>query len=100
MGQQRDWLVFAFLTMLMVLLNGMFNTGGRIQSAIITTGIGASLISVPIWAMIGGLGFFGGLVGLLNLFRPGNKLKFSQITKANVGIALGLVLKLIFPSLP
>ncbi len=100
MSQQRDWLVFAFLTMLMVLLNGLFNTGGRIQSAIITTGIGASLISVPIWAIIGGLGFFGGLVGLLNLFRPQSKLKFSRFTKANVGIALGLVLKLIFPSLP
>jgi hypothetical protein len=69
-------------------------------SAIITTGIGASLISVPIWAIIGGLGFFGGFIGLLNLFRPQSKLKFSQFTKANVGIALGLVLKLIFPSLP
>jgi len=84
----------------MVLLNGSLNTGGRIQSAIITTGIGASLISVPLWAIIGGIGFFGGFVGLLNLFRPQNKFKFTLLTKANVGIALGLVLKLIFPSLP
>jgi hypothetical protein len=100
MGQQRDWLVFAFLAMLMILLNGLLSTGWQVQSVIIPRGIGASLISVPIWAIIGGIVLFGGFVGLFNLFWRGSKLKFTRLAKANVGIALGLVLKFIFPSLP
>lgn len=62
MGQQRDWLVFAFLTILTILLNSLLSTESQIQSVIIPRGIGASLFSVPIWAIIGGIVLFGGFV--------------------------------------
>ena len=97
MKQQSEWAVFAFLSVLTILRDSVIGAG--FSSAIILSGIGASLILVPLWAIIG-LGFFGGLLGLLNLFRSEIKLKFSMLTKANMGIALGLVLKLVIPSLP
>jgi hypothetical protein len=97
MGQNKDWVVFTFLTALMVILEGV--THASTPSGTIFSGIGASLIALPFWAIVG-LSFFGGFVLLLNLFRSENKLKFSRLLLANSGIALGLILKLFFPSLP
>lgn len=97
MGQQREWAVFAFLAALMALLSGWLHA--ETPSAIIPMGIGAALISIPLWAIVG-LGIFGGLIALINLARRENKMELSLLAKANAGIALGLVLKLVFPSLP
>jgi hypothetical protein len=97
MGQKTDRAVFAFLVALMVVLQGAFQADS--PRLIILDGISASLVVVPFWAIIG-FGLFGGFVGLLNLFRSENKLKFSRLMFANAGVILGILLKLIFPSLP
>lgn len=102
MKQQHEWLIFTFLCILVVLFNAVFRDGvfyGIAPSAVIGA-LGVLPIVIPFWVIIGGFGLFGSLVGLLNLFRKGNKLKFSPVMKANVGIVTGLVLKLIFPTLP
>lgn len=58
--------------------------------------IGASIISIPIWILIGGFIIFNFILAIINFIKPENDLKIEHWDRANAGLIIGIILKMIF----
>lgn len=63
----------------------------------LTGGMGASLISIPFWAVIGGGLVFNVVLVLINFIKPDSNLGFTITEKGNARLLIGVVSKLFVP---
>ncbi|MCX6348173.1 MAG: hypothetical protein NTV79_01535 [Candidatus Aureabacteria bacterium] len=59
---------------------------------ILTEGLGASAISIPLWMIVGKIAAWL-IKGVMNLINPFNEVKIGYLMSSNLGLAIGLLLK-------
>jgi hypothetical protein len=74
----------------------IYFTGAKSIAYIIYSALGASLVSIPIWILIGGYLILPFVIAIINLFKPDNKIKLDHWRTASFGVIIGIFLKLVF----
>ena len=98
MKKQSKIAVLVGLSLIMILINGYYHSSETMSLAqSLWTGIGASVVSIPLWIVVGGFAVFGGIVWVLNLSRKDKKLIFSPLDKSIAGLIVGIVVEFFFP---
>lgn len=90
MKQQGKYWILGGLFLIMTFVNMFQHTSNFFE------GLGASVVSLLIWGILGGLVVFNVLLAIYNLLKPENTLALTIVDRINFGLFTGIVLKLVF----
>ena len=82
--------------MLLTNMIQIISAGNNVIVSIFYQALGGSLVSIPIWILLGGFMLFPIIHAAVNLIQPDNNLNFSRWNKATFGLLIGIILKIIF----
>lgn len=93
-----DKQLFIFFCLIMIFTNSvqLYLDGDHYLPKLIFSALGFSLVSIPIWILVGGFIIFNFIHAIINLIKPDNNLTFTRLNKASAGLLVGIILKIIF----
>lgn len=95
---QNNKHLFAFSCGAMWLANmsQAYLRGANSTAHMISYSLGVTLVSIPIWILVGGYIILQLILALINLVKPENKIKIDYWGIASYGLLIGVLLKLVF----
>ena len=93
-----DKQLFIFFCLIMIMTNSvqLYLDGDHYLPKLLFGALGVSLLSIPIWILVGGFIIFNFIHAIINLIKPDNNLTFTRLNKASAGLLIGIILKIIF----